>query len=81
MKIRHERPMPDLAFKVRAPLQLELQSGDVVDVREWSQTGLTYPEPTDVLPKKGFLTIPFQGVDIRFPVAFAAGEGPQELLF
>lgn len=81
MKIRHERPMPDLAFRVRAPLQLELQSGDVVEVREWSQTGLIYPVESNVLPKKGYLSIPFQGVDIRFAVTFVKGNDAQELLF
>lgn len=81
MKIRHERPMANLEYKVRAPLRLELQSGENVVVREWSQSGLTYPSDTDVLPKKGFLTIPFQGVDVRFPVAFKKGQGPQDLTF
>lgn len=81
MKIRHERPMSDLEYKVRAPLRLELQSGEVVDVREWSQSGLTYPNETEVLPKKGFLVIPFQGVDLRFKIAFTKGPRDQELLF
>lgn len=81
MKIRHERPMSDLEFKVRAPLRLELQGGEVVDVCEWSQSGITFPKETDVLPKRGFLTIPFQGVDIRFEVAFSNGQRPQDLNF
>ncbi len=79
--VRHERPMDGLEFRVRAPLQLELQSGERIVVQEWSQSGITYPVETDVLPKKGFLTIPFQGVDIRFAVAFTKGDGPHELLF
>lgn len=73
--------MSDLEYKVRAPLRLELQSGEVVGVHEWSQTGLTYPNTTDVLPKKGHLVIPFQGVDLRFDVTFTKGSGDQELLF
>ena len=73
--------MSDLEYTVRAPLRLELQSGDVVDVREWSQAGLTYPLDTDVLPKRGHLVIPFQGVDLRFEVNFAQGAGPKDLLF
>ncbi len=73
--------MSDLAYMVRAPLRLELQSGEVVDVREWSQAGLTYPLDTDVLPKRGFLVIPFQGVELRFEVNFSQGAGPRDLLF
>lgn len=81
MKIRHERPMSDLEFKVRAPLRLELPSGEVVEVHEWSQAGITYPEASDVLPKRAQLIIPFQGVDIRFPVNFEAGTRDNEMVF
>lgn len=81
MKIRHERPMSDLEFKVRAPLRLELPSGEVVEVEEWSQAGITYPDTSDVLPKRAHLIIPFQGVDIRFPVNFEAGARENELIF
>ncbi|MEM6595469.1 MAG: HlyD family efflux transporter periplasmic adaptor subunit [Pseudomonadota bacterium] len=73
--------MSEMEYSVRAPLRLEVQGGETVEVREWSQSGLTYPVETDVLPKRGTLTIPFQGVDIRFGVAFKKGEGPQDLLF
>ena len=81
MKIRHERPMSDLEFKVRAPLRLELPSGEVVEVDEWSQAGITYPDASDVLIKRAHLIIPFQGVDIRFPVSFEAGTRENELVF
>lgn len=73
MKIRHERPQSDLSFQVRAPLSLELVSGDVVEISEWSLDGFRFPGDSDVLPRKGTLSIPFQGVDIRFPVGFAPG--------
>lgn len=73
--------MPELELKVRAPLQLELQDGEKVSIQHWSQSGVTFPKETDVLPKKGQLTIPFQGVDIRFAVAFTKGEGPYDLNF
>lgn len=69
MKIRHERPMSDLSFQVRAPLGLELSTGDMVTISEWSLEGLTFPGEVDVLPREAILSIPFQGVDIRFPVA------------
>ncbi|MEM7471177.1 MAG: HlyD family efflux transporter periplasmic adaptor subunit [Pseudomonadota bacterium] len=73
--------MSEMEYSVRAPLRLEVQGGETLVVREWSQSGLTYPHETDVLPKRGALTIPFQGVDIRFDVAFKKGEGPLDLKF
>ena len=81
MKIRHERPMSDLSFQVRAPLGLELATGDVVSVTSWSLNSLEFPHDTDVLPTQGILSIPFQGVDIRFPVRFTPGDDPRELIF
>lgn len=81
MNIRHERPLPDLEFKVRAPLRIELPSGDIVMIEEWSQAGITYPEAYDVMPKRAHLIIPFQGVDIRFPVQFEARGRDNELAF
>ncbi|MGR3491771.1 MAG: HlyD family secretion protein [Shimia sp.] len=69
MHIRHERPMPDLAFQVRAPLGLELTTGERVTIEEWSLSGFTFPGDALVLPREAVLSIPFQGVDIRFPVA------------
>lgn len=81
MKVRHERPMSDLSFQVRAPLGLELATGDVVNVTSWSLSSIQFPHETDVLPTQGILSIPFQGVDIRFPVRFKPGEGGNELVF
>lgn len=81
MKIRHERPMSDLSFQVRAPLGLELATGDVVNVTSWSLSSLEFPHETEVLPTQGILSIPFQGVDIRFPVRFKPGDGGTELVF
>ncbi len=81
MKIRHENPRPDLEYRVQAPLRLELQDGEIVIIQQWSLTGITFPKQSDVLPKKGFLTIPFQGVDIRFPVSFSKAEGDYDLAF
>jgi len=81
VKIRHERTMSDLSFQVRAPLGLELATGDVVTVTEWSLSGLEFPGDSDLLPSKGTLSIPFQGVHIRFPVRFTPGNGPRSLCF
>ena len=81
MKIRHERPMSDLSFQVRAPLGLELAPGEVVSVTCWSLNGLEFPHDTDVLPSQGVLSIPFQGVDNRIPVRFMPGGTDRELIF
>ena len=81
MKIRHERPMPDLAYMVRAPLTLELATGDAVVIEEWSLKGVTFPGDSDLLPTNGVLCIPFQGIDIRFPVRLAAHEATRFLEF
>lgn len=81
MKIRHERPMSDLSFQVRAPLGLELTSGDVVSVTRWSLNSIDFPYEADVMPTNGILSIPFQGVDIRFPVRFKPGADDKELVF
>ncbi|MEO1797222.1 MAG: hypothetical protein AAFR53_09420, partial [Pseudomonadota bacterium] len=71
MKIRHERPMSDLSFQVRAPLGLELSTGERLTVSDWSLEGFEFPHESDVLPKEAVLSIPFQGVDIRFPITLA----------
>lgn len=68
MKIRHERPMSDLSFQVRAPLGLELSTGERLTISDWSLQGFEFPNESDVLPKEAVLSIPFQGVDIRFPI-------------
>ncbi|MEL7345541.1 MAG: HlyD family efflux transporter periplasmic adaptor subunit [Pseudomonadota bacterium] len=73
--------MSDLSFQVRAPLGLELATGDMVSVTSWSLNGIEFPSETDVLPSQGTLSIPFQGVDIRFPVRFKPGDTDRELVF
>lgn len=81
MRVRHERPMSDLDFKVRAPLKLTLVGGDTVAIEEWSLTGITFPKPAAILPKAGTLAIPFQGVEVKFDVRFRDGSEAGELLF
>ncbi len=81
MKIRHERPMSELAFRVRAPLRLELSDGSEVVVREWSLVGLRFADDVDILPVTGNLVIPFQGVEIKFPVRLKQDETSGEARF
>ncbi len=81
MKIRHEAPKSEIERQVGAPLCLELSSGERIAVSQWSLEGLTYPEIVDVLPKEAVLCIPFQGIDIRFPVKLASDPGSLFLRF
>lgn len=81
MKIRHERPDADLAYRVRAPLGLETEDGQVMQIAEWSLAGITLPDDIDIVPDRAILSIPFQGVDIRFPIKLAAGDTPHERVF
>lgn len=68
MRIRHETPDADMAWKVRAPLVLETPLGESVQIQSWSLSGLSWPEGAPDCPKTGTLSVPFQGVDVRFPV-------------
>lgn len=81
MKIRHERPMSDMSFQVRAPLGLELPAGDVVTIENWSLSGIAVPNEVGEAPTNGVLSIPFQGVDIRFPVQLEPTDQDQFMKF
>lgn len=75
MNIRHERPMPDMAFRMQAPLGLSLPSGQRASVREWSLTGLTSYDLPDEPLVEAILSIPFQGVVLSFPVTLEKDPG------
>ncbi len=81
MQVRHERPMSDLSFDVRAPLTLEVVGGEKIVIEAWSLTGFTYPGISEIVPSNGLLSIPFQGVDVRFKVELEPGDGPREVKF
>ena len=68
MRIRHEAPDADMDWKVQAPLVLETPLGASVRIESWSLAGLVWPEGAVDCPNTGTLSVPFQGVDIRFPV-------------
>ncbi|KNG93087.1 HlyD family secretion protein [Pseudaestuariivita atlantica] len=70
MQIVHEAPHKDLAFMARAPLRLIVSDGQDVELREWCVAGVRAPDGMEIFPKRGILQIPFQGVDLRFPVKF-----------
>ncbi|MEM6564999.1 MAG: HlyD family efflux transporter periplasmic adaptor subunit [Pseudomonadota bacterium] len=61
-------------WKVQAPLMIETPSGDLVKIGSWSLSGLVWPDDTPECPKTGTLSVPFQGVDIRFPVRLKRDE-------
>ncbi|MGD1884923.1 MAG: HlyD family secretion protein [Paracoccaceae bacterium] len=68
MKIRHEAPDANLNWTVQAPLMIASPLGDRVRIENWSLAGLVWPEDTVDCPSTGTLSVPFQGVDICFPV-------------
>ncbi|MEM9912948.1 MAG: biotin/lipoyl-binding protein, partial [Pseudomonadota bacterium] len=68
MKIRHEAPDANLDWTVQAPLLIETPQGDRVRIENWSLAGLFWPEGAVECPSTGTLSVPFQGVDICFPV-------------
>lgn len=80
MRVRHERPMANLSFKVSAPLRLTLASGKVLEVKHWSLSGVLLVDQSD-RPDNALLTIPFQGVDIQFRVNFEKNSDTGELRF
>lgn len=68
MNIRHECPMPDLSFRVTAPLYLYAPDGQTYTIDRWSLTGFILDGFEGDLPKGLQLSIPFQGIDIKFPI-------------
>jgi len=68
MNIRHECPMPDLSFRVTAPLYLYASDGQTYTIDGWSLAGFTIDGFEGNLPEGIQLSIPFQGVDIKFPI-------------
>lgn len=80
MNVRHERPNPDTSFRVAAPLLVGLGDGSVVRVREWSLRALYSAEFEGRDLEGASLSIPFQGVQIWFPVTLVPGERPGEVL-
>lgn len=75
MKIRHEAPDADMDWKVQAPLMLETPTGATVRIESWSLSGLVWPADAPDCPKTGTLSVPFQGVDVRFPVRLLDRDG------
>jgi multidrug efflux pump subunit AcrA (membrane-fusion protein) len=70
VRIEHERPAPDTEPHIIAPLIVSLSDGQRLVARRWSLAGIT----DDILLghdlAEAQLIIPFQGVEVGFPVRF-----------
>ncbi len=76
VQIRHERPAPETEHTVVAPLVIGLPDGRRLMVRRWSLSGVYDDAPSRRDLGGARLLIPFQGVEVGFPVAFGpVGEG------
>lgn len=72
MNIRHECPMPELSFSVAAPLHLHKENGCKLIADRWSLAGVWLAPDDDDLSGDIYLSVPFQGVDVSFPVVLKA---------
>ncbi|CAN0182269.1 unnamed protein product, partial [Chrysoparadoxa australica] len=79
MRVHHQPPDPTTEPMVTAPLLFEKPCGASVTIQNWSLAALVWPEDAGDAPKTGTLNVPFQGVDVRFPVRLKpAPDRPQE---
>ena len=76
MNIRHERPMPDMAFRMRAPLGLTLRDGTRARIEDWSMRGFRAPGLMEKDVSEAVLAIPFQGVVLSFPIKLHPSDEP-----
>jgi len=88
MDVRYERPMPDLTYRVAAPLLVDLDGHHGVQIERWGLEGIEPPAALVGAGGPAWLTIPFQGFGITFRVHLRAdpengllrfeGLGPRE---
>jgi multidrug resistance efflux pump len=81
MEVRHERPDPDLSYRLRAPLTLGLPDGSSLPIMEWSLRGFSCAQLAGKPLEGLILSIPFQGVGVFFPVSVVAGDSDDEFLW
>jgi multidrug resistance efflux pump len=70
--IMHERPAPETEPHVIAPLIVALAGGNRITVRKWSLAGIRDATLAGADLDGARLCIPFQGIDVAFPVRFSA---------
>lgn len=73
MKTIRERPCQRRHHRVTAPMNVQLEKGDLLQATNWSLGGIRLDGLKGQLPKKGtklsmVLSLPFQGFDISFNV-------------
>jgi multidrug resistance efflux pump len=68
--------MPDMAFRMQAPIGLTLRDGQRIPVADWSLKGVSAPELIDRDHQHCVLSIPFQGIVLSFPVTLEPGDEP-----
>ena len=69
--IAHERPAPETEPHVIAPLIVALADGQRIIVRKWSLAGIRDMSLAEADLDGARLCIPFQGIDVAFPVRFS----------
>lgn len=81
MNIRHECPLPDLSFAVAAPLYVHTAMGQKLTADSWSLEGVYLAAKESDLCKDVILTIPFQGVEVSFPIKLSPTNTPGRYSF
>lgn len=80
MNIRHECPMPNLSFAVAAPLYVQAASGQKLTADRWSLEGINIDAQGEDLSNVT-LSVPFQGVDVSFPIKLTTTDTPNQYRF
>lgn len=81
MRVEHKSPSSDLEPEVGATLHFETPESEVVTITRWSLSHLVWPQAAPACPDHGTLTVPFQGVCVRFPVKLKPDPETGETLF
>ena len=81
MHIHHECPMPDLSFSVTAPLHFHKPNGCKIVTSRWSLAGIWLDPIDEDIAGDVMLSVPFQGVDVSFPVKLKATDTPGHYKF
>jgi hypothetical protein len=66
MQVRYERPLPDLSFRVAAPLTLDIGGGRQAVAERWSLEGIEPPAGLTGNEGRVRVAIPFHGFEIAF---------------
>ncbi len=80
MEVRHEPPSAETLFRLKAPLTVGFPDGTAVRVNDWSLKALYSPDLDGRSLDGAMLSIPFQGVNLYFPIELEPGQGAHEYL-